>query len=142
MNHIPKYLKLYEVLPRDTYYSLEASGKLDTWGWRLFDPRILWTADRLRTLYGKMLCNTWFWEGQHQFRGWRPGDARVGATYSQHKFGRALDLVFDISVYDIRRDIKANKWPVMFQYITCIEDGVGWLHIDCRNYDGLLIVKP
>lgn len=142
MYHKPQYLKLQEVLPRDTYYILEAAGKLDT-AWRLFDPRILWTADKLRELYGTMNCNTWIWGGTSQYRGWRPFDCGVGADLSQHKFGRALDLVFpNVSAAEIRADIKADKWPVHFNHITCIEDLVGWLHIDCRNYEGLLIVTP
>lgn len=141
MNHyIPEHLKLHEVLPRDTYLILE--GKREK-AWRLFDPRILWTADQLRFLYGPIYVNDWFWGGNNQYGGWRPGDCDIGAEFSQHKFGRALDIKFKRAMaYNIRQDIKAGKWPVYFQYITCVENGVAWLHIDCRNYEGLLIVTP
>ena len=140
MHYIPKYLKLHEILPRDTYFILEGRHHI---GWQLFDPRILWTADKLRETYGPMYVNNWFWGGNNQWGGWRPGDCPIGAEWSQHKFGRALDPKFkNASAEEVRADIKANKWPVAFQYITCIEENVPWNHISCQNYDGLLLVTP
>ena len=88
-----------------------------------------------------MIANTHHWGGAHQYRGWRSGDCEIGAKYSQHKFGRALDLVpAEVTAEEIRQDIKLRKRGNIFQYITCIEDGVGWLHFDTRNYKGLLII--
>jgi hypothetical protein len=140
--YIPKYLQLQEVLPRDTYYRLEADGKLHL-GWYFFDERVLWTADKLREMYGPITVNTWHKGGLTKYRGWRPGDSEVGSEYSQHKFGRALDCTFKNSTAEtIRLEIMANKWPVHFQHITCIEAEVSWLHFDVRNYEGLLIVTP
>jgi len=143
MYYIPEYLGLHEVLPQDTYLYYE--GRREK-AWRLFDPRILWTADRLRELYGPVYVNNWFWGGPNQWGGWRPGNCPKGAKFSQHKFGRALDLKFkNTTAEEVRADIRANNdrpAPGAFRHITCIEKGVSWLHIDCRNYDGLLIVTP
>ena len=87
-----------------------------------------------------MVANTWWWGGKNHDRGFRLPGCRVGTDRSQHRFGRALDLVpTEYNVDDIRNDIKAGE---DFGGITCIEDGVSWLHIDCRNYKGLLIVYP
>jgi len=139
MDYIPKYFKPYELVPRSTYELLKNRPWII---WQLFDPRTLLVGDRLRKRYGKMVANDWFWGGRHQYRGWRPARCKVGATYSQHRFGRAEDLVpQECTVEEIWGDIKAGN---NFLYITCIEIGakVTWLHHDERNYGGLLIVSP
>jgi len=137
MDYIPKYFKPYELVPKATYELLKNKPWII---WQLFDNRVLYIGDRIRKRYGKMIANTWYWGGIHQFRGWRPSRCPVGARWSQHRFGRALDLVpVEISAEEIRQDIKAGE---DFSGITCIEDGVGWLHFDTRNYRGLLIVTP
>ena len=140
MDYTPKFFQPYELVSEKTYTELkERPEKL----WQIFDPRVLYTADKIREFYGKMIANTWYWGGAHQYRGWRPLDCSVGARWSQHKFGRAIDLVStETAVEEIRQDIKLRRKGHIFQYITCIEDGVDWLHFDVRNYKGLYIVKP
>jgi hypothetical protein len=57
------------------------------------------------------------------------------ATRSQHLYGRALDIkIQDVTAEDARKEIKA-KWKVepAFRFITAMEEGVSWLHVDCRN---------
>lgn len=137
MDYIPEYFKLYELIPRATYKLLKNRPWII---WQLFDSRVLYTADELRKRYGRMTCNTWYWKGKHQYRGWRPARCKVGATYSQHRFGRALDLVpGEVTAEEIRQDIINLE---TFGLITCIEAKVWWLHFDVRNYKGLLIVRP
>lgn len=140
MDYIPKFFQPYELVPKATYESLKNKPWII---WQLFDPRVLYTADKIRECYGKMIANTWYWGGIHQFRGWRGSRCPVGARWSQHKFGRAEDLIpVEVTAEEIRRDIKVGKNGHIFQYITCIEDKIGWLHFDTRNYKGLLIVTP
>lgn len=134
-----KYFELYELLPQDFYINYKNNNNI----WFCFDGRILETVDRLRARYGRLIANDWYWGGQNQYRGWRPFNCEVGAKLSQHKFGRAIDLIpKEITVDEIRNDIKKNyESDDTFRYITCIEDGVGWLHVDCRYYKyGLLII--
>lgn len=143
--HIPGYFKLYELLPKD-FYNKYLSYKGDNL-WFLFDDRLLKCADRLRERYGKMIANTWYWGGKHQYRGWRPFDCTVGSAFSQHKFGRALDLVPDeCTAEEIRKDILQSKNQDIFIDITCIETKVSWLHVDVRNWDkpnkGIFLVNP
>ena len=138
MSYIPKYFKIEEVTSPDICDPLDANQ------WFLFDDRILWTADRIRSRYGKIVCNTWLWNGQHTFRGFRPWSCQVGSKRSQHKLGRALDLIpIEVTVDELRNEIIANPIREEFKFITAIESDVSWLHIDCRNYDkarnGLLI---
>ena len=136
MDYIPKYFQPYELVPRATYELLKNRPWII---WQLFDNRVLYIGDRIRKRYGKMIANTWYWGGVHQYRGWRPSRCPVGARWSQHKFGRAEDLVpVEVTAEEIRQDIKAGE---NFSGITCIEDGVNWLHFDVRNYKGLLIIN-
>ena len=137
MDYIPKYFKPYELIPKATYELLKNKPWII---WQLFDFRVLYVGDAIRKRYGKMIANTWYWGGRHQYRGWRPAKCKIGATYSQHRFGRALDLdPQEVTAEEIRQDIKKGE---NFRYISCIEDGVPWLHFDVRNYKGLLIVRP
>jgi len=141
MDYIPKFFQPYELVPKETYERFENSLYRIWW---MFDSRVLFTADVIRQRYGKMVANTWFWGGIHQFRGWRPGDCGVGAEFSQHKNGRALDLIpIETTAKKIREDIKKGD-DLLLKYITCIEEGefINWLHFDCRNHKGLLIVTP
>jgi len=139
MHYIPKHFQPYELVPKATFKRFENSLYRIWW---LFDSRMLFTADAIRERYGKMIANDWFWGGSNQYRGWRPWDCEVGAELSQHKFGSALDLIpVETTAEEIREDIKKGN-GLLFKYITCIEENVSWLHFDCRNYGGLLIVNP
>lgn len=141
----PKWFKLEELLPKSFYrkwYPIYRD-KL----WLLFDDRVLDTQDALRDIYGKMVCNTWLWGGNHQYRGWRPWNCRVGAKLSQHKSGRANDSVFiDVDTSQVRQDIINDIHPYAFRHITAVEISVPWLHFDCRDHDkgllGVLQIKP
>jgi len=140
-----EYFELYELLPKGIYNKYVKNYETALWG--LFDERILWTADQLRKIYGRMTANTWKWGGRHQYRGYRPGNCKIGAFFSQHKYGRGIDLIpSKYKAQNIRDDIKDDPYKEEFKYITCIEDfkGMSWIHMDSRNWDkrknGLLIV--
>jgi len=139
MHYVPKHFQPYELVPKAVFERFENSLYRIWW---LFDSRMLFTADAIRERYGKMIANDWFWGGSNQYRGWRPWDCGIGAELSQHKFGCALDLIpVETTAEEIRKDIRKGD-DLLFKYITCIEENVSWLHFDCRNYDGLLIVNP
>ena len=145
VDYIPKYFKPYELLPKKVYWKLEHAGWSEVRMWSLFDPRTLHAGDKIRERYGKMVANTWYWGGVHQYRGFRDQWCRIGALWSQHRYGRAEDLVpMEVTVEEIWEDIEAGN---NFLYITCIEKSsskkkVTWLHHDERNFKGLLIVYP
>jgi len=139
----PAHFQLFEMLPCNFYnaHYPHYGEKL----WTMFDCRILETIQSLRDLYGKMVVNTWHYGGRHEFRGWRPSDCIVGVTISQHKFGRAVDLVpIETSTNHVRHEIIADTHPYAFRHITAIEDRMPWLHIDCRSHnklrDGILVI--
>jgi len=138
MDYIPKYFIIHELMSREDLAKLSQRVNWEQIAWQIFDPRILQVADLIRKRYGKMVCNTWHWGGVCHYRGWRSSECTVGTEYSQHRFGRAIDLIpVEVVVEEIRKDIKAGE---NFHWITCIEQNVSWLHVDCRNYKGLLLV--
>jgi len=65
---------------------------------------------------------------------------------SQHRFGRAIDLkVKGMKADEVREDIIQNFDIYKKVGLTTIEDGAfapTWCHIDIRDTEGLLIVKP
>jgi len=128
--YIPEFFTIKELVPAINYEN-NRSNTL----WNLLDHRMLITADLLRNKYGKLLANTWAFGGQHQYRGFRPGGCLVGSAYSQHRFGRALDLEpILITAEEIRQDILRSPDRAEFKYITAMELNVPWLHIDCRSH--------
>jgi hypothetical protein len=142
----PTFFTLEELLPEEFYHE---NKYREEYLWTIcFDPRTLWTADRLRKRFGSMTVNTWKWPNikKHQFRGYRPPNCTIGSKLSQHRYGRALDLIpRDIGAEKIREQILANPFSEDFQFITCLEINISWLHFDTRNWNktknGILTVK-
>jgi len=142
---IPDGFELYELFPKNFYLEHYRPANIPKM-WNVFDYRLKYTMDRLRKRYGPLVANDWYWGGVNQYRGWRPTDCIVGADFSQHKYGRAIDLKTtkktDGTVFTIRDDINHED----FKYITCVEMNITWLHIDVRDYNkekfGILKVYP
>lgn len=114
--------------------------------WQFIDQRIIDTIHNLRTRYGKMIMNDYEWNGNNEYRGYRQWSCNVGAMFSQHKFGRAADLVpVETDIHVIQQDILADPWHPDFRHITTIELDIPWLHIDCRDHDkrmnGIKIIR-
>jgi hypothetical protein len=93
-----------------------------------------------------IILNTW-WNFGSRGRTWsgyrtpnpKQNGIHVGAKYSQHKTGRAADLVFPVltkkgmSYEDIRNVIRANHVEFMKHGLTTIERSTPtWLHMDMR----------
>ena len=103
--------------------------------WRLLDPRLIESIDTLRRLLGKSITvNSWMWAGPggNTQRGFREPSSSVGAQYSQHRFGRAVDLdVKGMTAQEVRDFIVEHEDEL--PYITWMEAGVSWVHLDVRN---------
>ena len=133
----PKHFQLFELVPEKDF-KLKQAWLL----WALLDERMLITADQLRERYGRASANTWHWSKDgFQNCGWRASDCTTGAEFSQHKFGRGLDLSFaDVESEEIRQDIKRNE--ELLPFINSIEEGVNWFHFDVRNCERIKWFKP
>ena len=144
----PKNFEIYELVPDYIYKQYQFKSYLL---WNAFDDRMLYTLDRLRKRYGKMIMNDWYWRKKdplaNRYRGWRDPKCEIGAIISQHKFWRAGDPVpMEVTAEEIRQDVLYSPFHEDFKYITCIEANVGWFHFDVRSRekekDGILIIKP
>jgi hypothetical protein len=101
----------------------------------LLDRRMILFAQALRAYIGKpVILNNWHTGGDRSFSGLRPFDSTVGAKFSQHKFGRAIDAQVPGMSGEELRDIVRNEYNRKFKnLITTIEQGTDtWLHADCR----------
>ena len=134
-----KYFSIKEFVSESLYIFYKSLGRTSSL-WRLFDNRTLMFTDALREVYGPVYINTWSIPKQisnFNHRGFREMGCNVGGEFSQHRFGRALDMHFgEIGVGDVRRDLINNRVSRGgLEYITAIEKDVNWLHVDCRNWD-------
>ena len=136
MRYEPKYFAIEELVPKD---ALDKYGEARCW-W-MFDERILMAADLLREDFGALVCNDWNRGGKFSHSGFRiPKYDRYSIT-SQHAHGRALDLKPKrCTAQKLREAILADR--DRYSMITGLEMEVSWLHIDCRNYDGILKFYP
>lgn len=130
----PKHFDLAELVPPEMHRAQPAERL-----WGLLDARMLWTIDALRDIYGPLVCNTWASGGPHRYRGIRPHDCTVGAALSDHKFGRAVDLVpVRTTAEAIRADIRdaerRGEEKPAFAWISVVETNVSWLHLGFRNH--------
>lgn len=123
--YYPKYFRVQELVSPAVYEDLGDRSILT------MDRGILKTIDAIREFYGKpMIINDWSFGGQFRYRGYRDRTWN-GSPYSQHCFGRAVDFdVKGLKASKVRKDIMDN--PDHFPYVTAIEKGTTWVHIDCR----------
>jgi len=141
---------------RPRHFDLEELVDPVTWNllgekaWWLLDPRLLWTLDQIRARFDRrVIVNTWKWQTEKPFtlRGFRPSSAALGGFHSQHRYGRAADFdVEGVLADEVRADILSHQNDSAFQYITCLETDISWIHMDVRNWDrsknGIFLVKP
>ena len=129
---ISKYFKIQELVPKPIYLVRGESA------FELIDSKLIVTMDAIKERFpnGTMTINNWLWGGARLWSGLRTPDYSGYSKTSQHSFGRALDCVFSEYVVDeVRQYIIDN--PEEFPYVTGIELGTSWLHVDVRNYDGV-----
>src|SRR4051812_17727107 len=85
------HFTIEELVDPDTFKTLGQDA------WRLFDPLLLATLDRIRERYGRAVTvNNWASTppGPFRFRGFRPSDCTEGAKLSGHRRGQCID--FDV----------------------------------------------
>ena len=148
------YFDIKELVPRHVH---DARGEK---AWELIDSRLIAAIDAIRENHGPAIVNTWAYPkyaeqyGRRNWSGLRTAEfyRKQGFTdiqmykafersYSQHKFGRAVDMLFvTASVDDVREDILSN--PEKYPTIKAVELGTSWLHIDVRNCNAIKTFYP
>jgi hypothetical protein len=146
MSYRPKYFQLHEVVYPG---AIQARGEK---AWELMDERILRGADWLREKFGPCVINGKLGGKSFTESGLRDPFTATGAKFSQHKFGRAVDLKFvRVTAKEVYDYILKNQPEARENGITTVEDIAHtptWCHIDCRLLpesfpaNGILVVKP
>ena len=137
--YIPKWFQLYELMPPELYtYDMMVSEEARERAFAaFFDEKLLITIDVVREIIGlPLICNTWFQDGNRKNCGYRSKTCSVGVKNSQHKLGKAVDLIcHKMSAEEMRQRIKENEDKL--PYPIRIEDGenITWLHIDTKEFN-------
>jgi hypothetical protein len=136
---VSKNFDIKELVPREVY---QRFGDFSVW---FLDQKTIQVLQQLRDTFGTCIVNNWSSGGKFNYSGYRQPDCKVGASFSQHKFGRAFDCKFTKATADeVRQAIQADKTFWLEQGLSCYEDNVSWLHFDTRwtNFNDIFIVKP
>ncbi len=141
---ISEHFFLDEVIPPEIY-SVRKAASIE-----LMDSRILTGLQKLRTYAGvPFTVNNWATGGPRHESGLRLANTRTGAKWSQHKYGRAIDIVpRGMTVRQLFNILKAHEDEFVSNgWITTVENvdaTLTWLHVDCRytGMDKLRIVNP
>jgi hypothetical protein len=126
----PEYFVTQEFIPEKIYTEFK------DYAVQIFmDNRLVFTCDMLREYFNcPVVINNWHTGGTCSESGFRLQNTQTGKEYSQHKFGRAADLKFtNISAEEVRKEILSHSSEPAFRFISAIESGVPWLHVDVRN---------
>lgn len=130
--YVPKHFGIKELVPKDLYDKYKSRG--DNFLFQvIFDQRLLELIDRIRDEFGPMTICDWSWGGGSHYRGFRPPDCSVGAALSQHRFGRAVDMIpKNVSPDDMRSQIIADQNSEKWKVIGGLEMDITWFHVDVR----------
>jgi hypothetical protein len=140
MIYRPRHFRIEELVPPDIF---EARGERAI---ELLDVEALITLDALRDRFGTLTVNDWLWHGSYSESGLRRPDTETGATYSQHKYGRAFDCKFARATpREVFDDVLEHD--DLFPHLSAIENvdfTETWLHFDTRNHGrrGIWVVNP
>jgi len=117
---------------------------------KFIDSRMIVFAQALRDRLGSgLIINNWHIHGPYKLSGVRPFDTTVGARWSQHKFGRAIDLKgVSLSTEEIYEEVRKN-WVSIYRdtgvtRMEHIDHTPTWVHVDCAYTDSpsLTIFNP
>jgi len=121
-----KYFIIQELVPKSVY---EDRGEK---AWQLIDIRLIENIDSLRHQLGVALTiNNWNAGGSRDESGLRIAGQRYYKQYSQHSFGRAVDIICSIKAETIRQSIRDKD--IILPHPATFELDVNWLHMDVRN---------
>ena len=139
---LTRNFSLQEFVPGFMYEEYRASAR-----WFLNQGLVI-GMQKLRHHFGaSVIVNTWHNGGELNYRGYRPPDCEVGAYFSQHKRGNAVDFNVRGMTSDEVFDCCLRHEDTLLEYgFTTIENkeiATSWTHLDMRwtGLDKLLIVE-
>ena len=108
---------------------------------KFVNPALIQAAQYIRDFYDvPVTIND---HEQFIYSGLRPFNCQIGALYSAHKFGQAIDLkVQGVPSWQVQKDVMQKYQSILFELgIRRMElDTNGWTHLDCL-YTGLNYIK-
>ena len=139
------HFQLHELVCKHIY------EKYGEQAWQFLDPRLIETIDWIRDTFNKPIeINNYEWNGDDKQSGLRCNLCHLvksktdkGIVYmSAHNEGQAVDFsVNGMSAGEVRRWLKQHEDHL--PYPIRLEDGVSWVHLDCRNTgQKVYIFKP
>lgn len=132
MEHLPeiRHFKVEEFVSSHVYWTFGPRSII------VMDWRIIKTVVSLREVFDRpVTINDWVFGGNREYSGFREPNCSIGVTFSQHRFGRAIDCLIKNTLADeVRRYVVNHRRH--FPYVTAMEDGVPWVHLDCRTTEG------
>ena len=137
-SNFAKNFSSQEFLAKETWdkYGHKALG--------FIDDRIIESAQALRdNLDVPLTINNWAYGGDRYMSGLRTQEMSIYRPFSQHSFGRAVDIISpEITAEKMRKHILQNQ--DLYPHITTLEGNVTWLHMDCRNRteEGIQVFLP
>lgn len=130
--YTPKYFGIKELVPKDFYNNYSSKGEQFLFQ-IIFDERLLRLIDKIRDEFGPMTVCDWSWGGGSNYRGFRPPDCNVGASLSQHRFGRAVDMIpKNVHPDDMRKEIIKDQGTYKWRDVGGLEMKISWFHVDVR----------
>ena len=124
---VTKNFSLKEFVSKETWDKYKSKS---LW---FIEPRIIETAQTLRDILNTPLTiNSWSYGGNRNESGLRIPEHKNYSPYSQHTFGRAIDIISSKYTADEMPD-HIIKNSFLYPHINAMELKVNWLHIDCRN---------
>lgn len=134
--YICKHFDIRELVPPQVYKDRGDKA------WELFDERMLITLDSLRDRFGPAIVNNWHYGGKRKWSGLRTNESPYGSAYSQHRFGRAADVIFSNHSAEAVREAVLVERSEHFPFVHSIELGVSWFHFDVRNCTPVKTFRP
>ena len=126
------YFKPYELVSKSVYDRLSFEQIYE-----LFTPEIKAVMVHIRESVGvPMIINNWYVGGAFKYRGYREPECSVGVSKSQHRIGNAFDFHFIGFNADQGRNFILQKAMRDLPFQIRIEDGVSWIHVDCKKVEG------
>lgn len=139
---VNKNFCLDEFLPKQLY----KDNEMTPWKLQLcIDIRIVTVAQALRDRFGELTINNWYHGGDREWSGLRIPGSPYYSKFSQHSFGRAIDVISTkVTAEEMRNDIRKNYNFYKHLGVTRIESGTSWLHVDLGYsvLGSLMEVKP
>lgn len=141
MIYRPKHFRLEELVDRRTFQQFGERA------WFFFSPFFLFSLDGIREFFdAPVTANDWVFGGEFQFRVFRPSWYTGGADYSFHRLALAADVdISGVTAEEARERIIESKNDNRLKYITRLEGGVDWLHLDLAFIpvdDRIIIFNP